>query len=71
MRLVEKRQVKDKNIKNILLENGFLETIDGQYISASVIGRIIPDRKKGTADAKDKYGNRIAVLHWPREGLHG
>lgn len=56
-----------KKIKDILLENGLLETIDGQYISASIIGRIIPDKSKGTALVKDKHGNRIANLLWPKE----
>jgi hypothetical protein len=56
-----------KKIKEILLENGLFQTIDGEYIAASIIGRIIPDRKKGTALVKDKNGNRIAILRWPHQ----
>jgi hypothetical protein len=56
-----------KKIKEILLENGLFQTIDGEYIAASIIGRIIPDRKKGTALVKDKHGNRIAILRWPHQ----
>jgi hypothetical protein len=56
-----------KKIKEILLENGLFQTIDGEYIAASIIGRIIPDRKKGTAIVKDKHGNRIATLRWPQQ----
>jgi len=56
-----------KKIKDILLENGLFQTISGDYIAASIIGRIIPNRKHGTAVCKDKNGNRIAILRWPKE----
>ncbi|OAI12807.1 hypothetical protein A1507_18755 [Methylomonas koyamae] len=54
------------NIKSILRENGLLETIDGQFISPTIIARIIPERKKGIAVIKDKHGNRIGILRWPK-----
>lgn len=55
-----------KNIKDILLKNGLLEMIDGQFISPTIIARIIPDRKKGIAVVKDKHGNRVGILRWSK-----
>jgi hypothetical protein len=62
-----------KQIREVLLSNGLFQTIDGEYIAASVIGRIIPNRTNGTAICKDKHGNRLAVLRWPQAigGGHG
>lgn len=54
-------------VKEALLANGLLETIDGCYIAASVIARIIPNRKKGVAVCKDRFGNRIALLPWEKD----
>ena len=56
----------EKNIKSILRENGLLEMVDGQFISPTIVARIIPDRKKGIAVVKDKHGNRIGILRWPK-----
>jgi hypothetical protein len=56
-----------KQIREILLNNGLFQTINGDYIAASIIGRIIPNRKNGTAVCKDKNGNRIAILRWPKD----
>ncbi|MGZ8908159.1 MAG: hypothetical protein ACXW1U_20850 [Methylobacter sp.] len=57
----------NKKIKEVLLQNGLLEDINGNFISAAIIARIIPNRKNGTAVCKDKVGNRIAILRWPKE----
>lgn len=56
-----------EQVREILLSNGLFQTIGGEYIAASVIGRIIPNRKNGTAVCKDKFGNRIAVIRWNQE----
>lgn len=56
----------EKNIKSILRDSGLLEMIDGQFISPTIIARIIPDRKKGIAVVKDKHGNRIGILRWSK-----
>ncbi|QPK62870.1 hypothetical protein IVG45_18900 [Methylomonas sp. LL1] len=56
----------EKNIKDILRENGLLETIEGQFISPIIIARIIPERKKGIAIVKDKHNNRLGTLRWPK-----
>ncbi len=60
-------------LRDALLSNGLLQTIDGEYIAASIVGRIIPNRKNGTAVCKDKHGNRLAILRWPQiiGGCHG
>jgi hypothetical protein len=48
-------------IRNALLGKGLFQTINGEYIAASIIGRIIPNRKNGTAVCKDKHGNRLGA----------
>ncbi len=53
-----------KNIKSILRDSGLLEMIDGQFVSPTIIARIIQDRKNGIAVVKDKHGNRIGILRW-------
>lgn len=53
-------------LRDALLNHGLLQTIDGEYIAASIVGRIIPNRKNGTAVCKDRNGNRLAVLRWPQ-----
>lgn len=55
-----------EQIRDVLLSNGLFQTISGEYIAASVIARIIPDRKSDTAVCKDKFGNRVAILRWPQ-----
>jgi hypothetical protein len=57
----------NKQLREVLLQNGLFQTINGDYVSASLIGRIIPNRKAGTAVCKDKNGNRIAILRWPKD----
>lgn len=56
-----------KNIRSFLRKNGLLEMRDGQFISVSVIGRIIPDEEKRIAVVKDKHGNRVGILDWNKE----
>jgi hypothetical protein len=53
-------------LRDALMSHGLYQTIDGEYIAASIIARIIPNRKTGTAICKDRHGNRLAVLHWPQ-----
>lgn len=54
-----------KETRDILSVNGLFQAIDGSYVSASMIGKIFPDRKAGTAVCKDRSGNRIAIIFWP------
>ncbi|WKJ91342.1 hypothetical protein QZJ86_04225 [Methylomonas montana] len=56
-----------KNIRSFLRKNGLLEMRDGQFISVSIIGRIIPDEEKRIAVVKDKHGNRVGILDWNKE----
>lgn len=56
----------EKNIKSILRDSGLLEMLDGQFISPTIIARVIPDRKKDIAVVKDKYGNRIGIMRWSK-----
>ncbi|OAI24546.1 hypothetical protein A1356_15400 [Methylomonas koyamae] len=54
-----------KSIKSILKKNGLIEMIDGQFVSARIIAKVIP-QGNGTALAKNKYGNHLGYLRWPK-----
>ncbi len=55
-----------RQFRDIMFEKGFFETTDGNYISAKMVGRINPIRSKGFAVCKDKNGNTIANIIWPK-----
>lgn len=58
----------ESELRKILATNGMLETVAGDFIALSIIGRIIPLKDLKTAIAKDKHGNRLAYLKWVQLG---
>lgn len=56
-----------EKLRKTIINQGFLETLAGDFVNLNNVLRIVPNPKNRTADCKDVYGNKIAVIPWPED----